>query len=371
MPADAFWTLAMAINVYLTFYFKFDAARLRQMEVPYLIGCYGLPAIPAVVFLFIRNSDGVRVYGNATLWCWISPEWDVLRIAIFYGPVWLVISATFFIYLRAGRTIYEKRKQLRDFHSSDADPMSVNGEMMTTTRTTEVIVTTEVVGFDGICLDQFYPRGAIHGAGQGTSGPKGVYSVHISADATASQHDKDDVHLSRHRTRTPQPTSSQNQPRKAANLARKRNHEFNNASWSYTKCSILFFTAIIITWIPSSANRVYSLAHDHETATVLEFMSAFVLPLQGFWNAVIYATTSWSACKEFMRHFRIRKPSVLSSDARGKSDPRGARSAQRRSQFGRLSAGSSTEASTKTLASESTTELARIRTLSADASFQC
>lgn len=32
LPADAFWTLAMAFNVYLTFYYKFDAARLRMME---------------------------------------------------------------------------------------------------------------------------------------------------------------------------------------------------------------------------------------------------------------------------------------------------------------------------------------------------
>lgn len=88
MPADAFWTLTMAINVYLTFYYKFDAERLRRMELAYLVACYGVPAIPALAFLFIKNSQGVRVYGNAVLWCWIAPEWDVLRIAVFYGPVW-------------------------------------------------------------------------------------------------------------------------------------------------------------------------------------------------------------------------------------------------------------------------------------------
>lgn len=88
MPADAFWTLAMAINVYLTFYFKFDAERLRRMEVPYLICCYGIPLVPAFVFLFVRSQEGARVYGNAVLWCWISGDWDILRIATFYGPVW-------------------------------------------------------------------------------------------------------------------------------------------------------------------------------------------------------------------------------------------------------------------------------------------
>ncbi|KAJ3489408.1 hypothetical protein NLG97_g6008 [Lecanicillium saksenae] len=145
MPADAYWTLAMAVNVYLTFYYKFDAASLRRMEIPYLMLCYGVPLIPAFVFIFVKDSNGVRMYGNALLWCWISTEWDIWRIASFYGPVWVVIVLTFFIYIRAGRTIYEKRKQLRDFHSSDPDPLSVNGDTHYSVRTTEVTVTSEVI----------------------------------------------------------------------------------------------------------------------------------------------------------------------------------------------------------------------------------
>ncbi|KAG5959548.1 hypothetical protein E4U57_007151 [Claviceps arundinis] len=370
LPADAFWTLAMAINVYLTFYFKFDASRLRRMEIPYLIGCYGLPAIPAVAFLFIKSSEGVRVYGNATLWCWISQDWDVLRIAVFYGPVWVVIFLTFFIYLRAGRTIYEKRKQLRGFNSSDADPMSFNGETVTTTRTTEVIITTEVIGQEGFHLDPLNPRDPMDIPGHGTSIPNGVYSVHITADSTAFQHGKDDAIMSRHGSAAQQAQFfSQNQPRKAATMARRRNHELNNAAWSYTKCSILFFTAIIITWIPSSANRVFSLVHDKDTSLPLEYMSAFVLPLQGFWNAIIYATTSWSACKELWDHLKFKKPSGWPAEPNGKR--RQKRSTrldarlQRRSQF------VPPAGSTKTYSSESTTELASVRPHSADASYQC
>jgi hypothetical protein len=88
MPADAFWTLAMAINVYLTFYFKFDAQRLRRMEAPYLICCYGIPFVVALTFIFVSTPAKGRMYGNATLWCWVSSSWDVFRIATFYGPVW-------------------------------------------------------------------------------------------------------------------------------------------------------------------------------------------------------------------------------------------------------------------------------------------
>lgn len=88
MPADAFWTLAMAVNVYLTFYYKFDAAKLRKMEPIYIALCYGLPFIVAITFIFIRNEKQGRMYGNAVLWCWVSEEWDIFRIATFYGPVW-------------------------------------------------------------------------------------------------------------------------------------------------------------------------------------------------------------------------------------------------------------------------------------------
>lgn len=84
-----------------------------------------------------------------------------------------------------------------------------------------------------------------------------------------------------------------------AKAKRKWNRDFSRAAWAYTKCAILFFTALLVTWIPSSANRVYSIAHGGETVVVLELLSAVVLPLQGFWNAVIYIVTSWEAVKMF------------------------------------------------------------------------
>jgi hypothetical protein len=92
--------------------------------------------------------------------------------------------------------------------------------------------------------------------------------------------------------------------------ARRRTYEVNTAAWAYTKCAILFFTALLITWIPSSANRVYSFVHP-DTLPTLEIMSAFVLPLQGFWNAVIYIVTSWSACKNILSDLgQARRPGV-------------------------------------------------------------
>ncbi|KAI9154896.1 Cyclic AMP receptor-like protein A [Paramyrothecium foliicola] len=306
MPADALWTLAMAINVYLTFYFKFDARRLRQMEIPYLFVCYGIPFIPALTYLFLKNGNGVRAYGNASLWCWIGREWSIWRIITFYAPVWLIVAMTFFIYLRAGHTIYRKRKELGDFRSSDQDP-TLRSEVITTIKTTQVSVTVEPMN----ASDAMELR-SMGGREVADSRSNGVYSVHISADANHNN-DNADIVLpiqgqTTHASSVPGPSHN---AADGPNAIRRRYRDINNAAWQYTKCAILFFTVMLITWIPSSANRVYSLTRADGSSGTLEFMSAFVLPLQGFWNAVIYMVTTWSATKNLINDLKMgRRPNV-------------------------------------------------------------
>lgn len=67
MIADPLFTLAMALNVYLTFFRRYSAEQLRTMEWKYLLVGYGVPVIPALTFLFLRSSRGQRAYGPATV----------------------------------------------------------------------------------------------------------------------------------------------------------------------------------------------------------------------------------------------------------------------------------------------------------------
>ncbi|KAK3940789.1 G-protein coupled receptor [Diplogelasinospora grovesii] len=320
MPADAFWTLAMAVNVYLTFYFKYDAQQLRKMELPYLLACYGLPFIIAIVFIFISTPDKGRMYGNATLWCWVANKWDIFRIATFYGPVWIVILITTFIYTRAGREIYKKHRQLKDFSYSHHEPEPLQAAMddpFSSSKTTEVFVTTEVLGKNAIDLA---PLGGSARRGSesvqapaaaAAKSPNAAYSVTISSHRRQQNRESHgDVVLPIQSNVTIQPQAAA--PRTPANpLRRRAAYEANNAAWSYTKCAILFFTAMLVTWIPSSANRVYSVVHPDEVSLPLEYMSAFVLPLQGFWNALIYIVTSWKACQMLWDDLvTVRRPKV-------------------------------------------------------------
>ncbi|KAI5867158.1 family A G protein-coupled receptor-like protein [Durotheca rogersii] len=306
MPADALWILAMAFNVYLTFYHKFDARRLRSMEIWYLLICYGIPFVPALTFIFVQNESAGRMYGDALLWCWVSSEWDIFRIATFYGPVWVTILLTMSIYIRTGGEIWRKRKQLRYFGASsssahDPEPFGAGGPY--TIKTTEVTVTTEAAeeGQDGIDLA---PLGRL-----AVPKKKAAYSVTISSAAPppTPQGDTSSVSASARdsmpaaTTTTTTTTTSTVRGRTAASAAksqrRRANFEASNAAWSYSKCAILFFTALLVTWLPSSANRAYGVVNHDGVQPALEIMSAVVLPLQGFWNTLIYVATSWEAVK--------------------------------------------------------------------------
>lgn len=126
--------------------------------------------------------------------------------------------------------------------------------------------------------------------------PPNAYSVTISADTQRHPSETTDGEtLARTTTLTGGLSSSANNT--GQRIKSQKNN--NNAIWHYTKCALFFFTALLVTWIPSSCNRVYSVVHHNKTVMALEFMGAGVLPLQGFWNAVIYAVTSWKACEMF------------------------------------------------------------------------
>ncbi|KAK0735950.1 hypothetical protein B0T21DRAFT_383653 [Apiosordaria backusii] len=346
MQGDAYWALAMAINVWLTFYHKYDQRMLRKMEIAYFLCCYGVPFIPGFTFVFASNHNG-RPYGNAVLWCWLRPEWEVYRIALFYGPVWLSIIITMFIYVRAGREIYQKRRKMLNFSSTGTgtavgnEPFSPVANEFSTAfnfKTTEVVQTTEIIQPPApIAAAHTRPKPAGAPAGAQVKDPNVSYSVNISADPTANARvslDDDDLEAAESPTTSTSVTSSTQKPKHARvmssgfhstqistgrspNLhARRRNMETNNATWSYAKCSILFFSALLITWVPSSGNRVYSMVNRGEVSKPLFFASAFVLPLQGFWNAIIYMVTSWAACKSLWAAIMLSLPNCCAGRSR-------------------------------------------------------
>lgn len=206
-----------------------------------------------------------------------SPQNRQFVIVLTFGRI--IILATFFIYIRAGGEIYKRRRDLRKLDSTGGTGIDIETSKQPENypvKTTEVSITSESMARTDPLWNPELNLSS-------ESRLPGVYSITISSNHGAS-------------SRTPSNTDSSTDAVQT-NPKRKKNYEASRAAWVYSKCALLFFTALLVTWIPSSANRVYGIVHDGQTIIALEILSATVLPLQGFWNAVIYIVTSWTAVK--------------------------------------------------------------------------
>ena len=67
VPADAFWNLAMAVNVYLTLFKKYNAQQLKAVEWKYHLTCYGVPFAMALALLLVETHAKGKVYGPAVV----------------------------------------------------------------------------------------------------------------------------------------------------------------------------------------------------------------------------------------------------------------------------------------------------------------
>lgn len=184
--------------------------------------------------------------------------------------------------MRVGVEIFQKRSQLRAISGGgngtvDSQPPE---PAFTGLRTTEVEVTTT----------DPWVKSTVETPAQTYARPEKPASGTDQYTITISAHDN--------RDRLP--------PTPRANLFPRRPSSMDKIKWAYTKCALLFAISILITWVPASVNRVYGLRYPKHPSMALNVGSAIVLPLQGFWNTVIYFSTSLSICRSVIARFRGR-----------------------------------------------------------------
>ncbi|KAA8570262.1 hypothetical protein MFRU_005g03570 [Monilinia fructicola] len=311
MQSDPWWSLAMATNVYLVFFYRFDAAQLKKLYPYYALICYGLPFVPAMVCLFVKTKEKGRIYGNATLWCWIGGPWAPLRIYSYYAPIWFTILAALCIYVRVGIEIFRVRNQLHGFsHKTDPAIHTDTGGKSPLPLQVTTTNTSEATNVDfGSGRDQPIFTGTRTTEIEVTHG-SWENETTFDTDATPYHPRTSDVnHII---APTKDPVSNYHVTISALpHLApsRKRGRRGNASSldkikWAYTKVAMLFCISILITWVPASVNRVYGLRFPEKPSFILNILSAIVLPLQGFWNTIIYFTTSLSICRAVWTDFR-------------------------------------------------------------------
>lgn len=282
LGVDAFWACCMAWNVYLAFFHKYTARQLRELDKWYLLGCYGASFVPALTLVFVNTARRGRVYGNAILWCWITIKWDFLRIALLYGIVWLGIVFAFAIYIKAGHVIYKRRDTLRGF----LNPLNEH-PFMTGIVTTSIDITIEHVTSPS----------------EASTNNANVFDKDFDPASNANAQ-LDEFHPYIVNVEAPErkPSGVRKMTREVA-----RKETTNKGAWLYARVAFLFFLSMLIIWIPSSANRVYALAHPDRINYPLNLVSALVLPAQGFLNAIVYIITSQTAMRQLLASIRGRE----------------------------------------------------------------
>lgn len=151
------------------------------------------------------------------------------------------IVVTFTIYALAGRDIFQKRRQLRSFNTSSHEEMVENP--FTSYKTTEIQVTSELAHLPSANLSRtsctLDPSDRILNH-QGYE----QYSVTIERGPLDP---------------TPVMIPIQQGPPNVENFQRRQNNvalEANSAAWSYTKCALLFFVSLLITWVSALAPTI-------------------------------------------------------------------------------------------------------------------
>ncbi len=87
-------------------------------------------------------------------------------------------------------------------------------------------------------------------------------------------------------------------------LLRGPNHHLGKHHvYQFLTLRTLSLNAVILQ-VPSTVNRVYGLVYPEVVSFRLNYTSGLVLPLQGFWNSLVYAMTSLAASKALYRSLR-------------------------------------------------------------------
>ncbi|XWW93936.1 hypothetical protein V2A60_001875 [Cordyceps javanica] len=316
MQSDPWWSLAMAINVLLVFYFRATPDSFARWWWVYCIICYGGPFTIALTLLLSKASGKGPVYGEATIWCWVDKQWDEIRIYTYYMLIWICIVGSLLCYALVGYHVFRSRDRLRSLTLSTSRDPAVESTLNDENDGCYGMVVTEVQVTSSLGTP-LSPR---------TSAPR-PHPVDVNAGPpTRSVFEHSPTHVPsgfvQYFSSVESPSrgrgNAQPSPLKRAILsiksAGRRFVVADPVKRAYLRTSFLFAISVLVTWIPSSMNRIHSWIagqspYEYHVAT------AAVLPLQGLWNSVIFFFTSWNVLQ---RHRRNTAASAAAAEAIGR-----------------------------------------------------
>lgn len=180
-------------------------------------------------------------------------DWDILRIAVFYGPVWFVILLTFAIYARVGIDIAQKRRTLRSFNKE--------ANMMTDDRLNKLfeIHASKIVHVTSEAANE----PAANGQNQGSNSTSHSNS---SSNVNVNNNTNDTTNITAFPAYSvtvaggeafPLPPSATSPVGSASvkvsptSPRRYPRTDISSAAFAYFKYAVLYFIALLVTWVSS------------------------------------------------------------------------------------------------------------------------
>ncbi|KAF5681287.1 G coupled receptor like [Fusarium circinatum] len=312
MQSDPWWSLAMAFNVFLVFFFRAKPDSFRRWWWIYCLICYGGPFAIAMALLLVRTPDRGLVFGEAT-------DWEGIRIYTYYMLVWVCIAGSIIFYFMVGYHVFHTRNQLKSLTASmSREPALVEPPQPQAQRQVEFLSVPQDC-FYGTIVTEVQVVHSTPSANHLPSEPKPAYTAGPSSPQVSFDENPHVVQGSHsHYFSTSISPGIDSRERTSMSPLRRITSATNRTvnkfviddpiKRAYLRTSFLFALSVLVTWIPSSLNRIHSWLvgtspYEYHVAT------AAVLPLQGLWNAVIFFVTSGKPLREWYRN--LRHPQAL------------------------------------------------------------
>lgn len=220
----------------------------------------------------------------------------------------VIICATMCIYIATGRQIFKKRAELRSFSklpdeegATLTNPFTVDFRSIKVETEMKIETTWKHADVDQGSLEAPPSCGSCTSTKE-FSEP--IIALPQKPSRSLTRHEDGAHNGYRATVFSTIPRTADTDTKRSQSLStnlkasnKRRTAEGNAAAWSYFKVAFLMFAALFIVWVPSTVNRVQQFFDKGHSIFGLNLASALVLPLQGFWNAMIYVSTTWPECK--------------------------------------------------------------------------
>ena len=182
-------------------------------------------------------------------------DWDILRIAVFYGPVWFVILLTFAIYARVGIDIARKRRTLRSFNKEASMMMDDGLNKLFEIHASKVVhVTREAANEQTVKVQSQSSSSTSHSNSQSSSSSNVNVNNNTNDTSNITAFPAYSVTVAGGEAvpSPPSATSTVGSTSVKVSPTLPRRHprtDISSAAFAYCKYAVLYFIALLVTWV--------------------------------------------------------------------------------------------------------------------------